>query len=141
MSSAVSSVLFNSNEQAFCHNAIKPAFTFYRNVTVILSYCVPAAFAPRASEPAERQPPTLSDVEMSGRETITRHEQEAESERECHTLHTPTYILFPPAKCRILSPEKGNGPALAAHPQRPTEQTKLVAVLFQASLPTRFAQD
>jgi len=63
-----STSLFNSYGHAFRHDG-NTAFvrTFYYNVTAKPLYRVPAAFAPRDSEPAQtRRSPVLSQIEMSG---------------------------------------------------------------------------
>jgi len=55
-------------------------------------YRVPAAFAPRYREPVRRSDRLPSHVEMCGHENSNSKE---EREQECHTAHTPAYILSP----------------------------------------------
>ena len=71
--------LFNSYEHVFRHDG-NTAFvrTFYYNVTAKPLYRVPAAFAPRDSEPARRGDRLLSHVEMSRHETLTRKKTRTE---------------------------------------------------------------
>jgi len=69
--------------------------SFVHSTTVSLLSRVPAAFAPRGSESAQtRRPSALSYREELHETFNSKHEREAESECERHTLHSPTYILF-----------------------------------------------
>jgi len=85
--------LFDSFKQAFRHDG-NTAFvrTFYYNVTAIR---VPAAFAPRGSEPARRGARRLSPVEMSGTKTLTRNTNKKQNQNENATryIHRLIYCL------------------------------------------------
>ena len=66
--------------------------SFVHSTTMSPLYRVPAVFAPRYSEPARRSDRLPSHVEMCGHENSNSKE---EREQECHTAHTPAYILSP----------------------------------------------
>jgi len=78
---------------------------------------VPAAFAPRGSEPARHGARRLSPVEMSGTKTLTRNTKEKQNQNENATRYTRRLIYclaivrqrkgrFPGQNARTLSPEK-----------------------------------
>ena len=71
MSSAVSPVCSTRSNMHFdTMRSIQRSFI--HSTTISLLYRVPAAFAPRDSEPARRGARRLSHIEMSGHETLTR---------------------------------------------------------------------
>ena len=78
-----------SFKQAFRHDE-NTAFvrTFYYNVTAIR---VPAAFAPRDSEPARRGARRLSHVEMSGTKTLTRKKNKNKDKNATQYIHRLIY--------------------------------------------------
>jgi len=81
-----------------------------------LLYRVPAAFAPRGSEPARRGARRLSPVEMSGTKNSTRNTKEKQNQNENATRYIRRLIYclaidrqrkgrFPRPNARIPSPK------------------------------------
>ena len=106
LSSAVSPVYSTRSNKHF--DTTGSQHSFVHSTTMSLLYRVPAAFAPRGSEPARRGARRLSPVEMSGTKTLTRNTKEKQNQNENATryIRRLMYCLAIDRQRKEVSPAK-----------------------------------